>query len=347
MIRDGISKILVRGVNWIGDAIMALPALNAIHEGYKGAHIHVLCNPWTYEIYRLQPFIKGIILYQKPRSFLMYPLEILKVVKEIRKRNFDMAVLFQNAFEAALIAYLSGIKIRVGYATDMRGPLLTHIIERNRKIDSLHHSEYYKGIVRGMGLKIRDEIPRLHISDQLKERGCEILKRFGVKNRTELIGICPGAEYGPAKRWPEEYFSKIADMAIESLGAEVVIMGSGKEKEICKKVELGMRHSPISLCGRTSLMDVIGIIKNLKVLVCNDSGLMHVASALNTPLVSIFGSTDPKRTGPLSANSRVIQGSVECSPCFKTHCENGYICLKSVKVKDVWREVEELWHIVK
>lgn len=345
MIRDGISKILVRGVNWIGDAIMTLPALNAIHEGYKGARIYVLCNPWTYDIYRLQPFIKGIVLYQKSRSFLMYPLEIFKVVKEIRKYDFDMAVLFQNAIEAALIAYLSGIRIRVGYATDMRGPLLTHIIKKGKGIDNLHHSEYYKCIVRGMGLEVKDEIPRLYISDQLKEKGWEILKRFGVKNRTGIVGICPGAEYGPAKRWPEEYFSRVADMTIERLGAEVVIMGSRKEKEICKKVELGMRHSPISLCGRTSLMDAMGIIKNLRVFVCNDSGLMHVAAALNTPLVSIFGSTDPKRTGPLSANSRVIQGSVECSPCFKTHCENGYICLKSVKVMDVWRKVEELWHM--
>ncbi len=324
-----VKNILIRATNWIGDSIMSLPALEEIKENFPNAHICVLSKKWVADIFRLHPAVDELIIY---RNFL-------EAVRILKKKRFDMAILFQNAFKAALLAFLSGIKIRVGLDTDGRRFLLTHPV---KKIGFVHHVDQYLNILKGIGIEPKRRHPKLYLKEEDLRIADEIIKREGLEGRF-IIGISPGASYGSAKRWPPDYFSKIVERATKALKAAVFIFGTEAEAEISRKILRNTEGKVLDFCGKTDLRKTIALIKRCNMFVSNDSGLMHVSASLGVPTVGIFGSTDPERTGPKGEKVKIVKKEIPCSPCFKRECPFGRPrCLYLISPEEVWKAMEEL-----
>jgi len=318
---------------------MSLPALVEIRKNFPEAYISVLLRPWVKPIFESHPCVDQILVYDKKEGKSRNLLELVRIVKVIRNERFDMAVLFQNAFEAALIVSLSGIKIRLGLDTDGRRFLLSHPV---RKGGHQHHIKNYLDILKGIGIDPEETDPVLYIKDEYISEAGVILKEMGIEAHEFLIGLAPGAIYGPAKRWPAKHFAIIGDWAIKKWGAKVAIMGSNKEMDICAHVEALMKEEAINLCGKTNLAVSMGIIKRCNMLISNDSGLMHIAAALGVPTIAIFGSTDPMATGPRGSYFKIIKHDIPCSPCFRKECPYSLECLYSITPEEVWENMEDM-----
>jgi heptosyltransferase II len=343
MINDRFQRILVRMPNWVGDVVMALPALEALRQIFPRSTLVALARPWVTPLLENHPCVDRVMVLRKGRGYPWDGIALLKTVAEVRRTRFDLALLFQNAFEAALISRLGGIPVRIGYRADGRGLLLSHPIPRDREVLRRHQVEYYLHLIKAMGWKVETRDPRLHVSDRQRAAAEGLLKTFGITDADLLVGLSPGAVYGPAKRWPAERFAAVGDRAVETWGAKVLVVGSGGEKGICDAVTHAMKAPAVNLCGATNLAEAVGVIQRCRAFVTNDSGLMHVAAALDVPLVAIFGSTDPEATGPRSPKARVIRHSMGCAPCLKPECTRDYACLQSIEPEEVWRELETLW----
>jgi heptosyltransferase-2 len=327
--RSEINTILIRATNWVGDAVMTLPAIEAVRECFPESTLVVLARPWVI------PLGKGTGRLRNGGA-------ILKTVLQIRKRRFDLAILFQNAFEAALIAYLGGVKHRVGYDTDHRRFLLSHPVIRDKDKNHEHHVEYYLSLVRAMGCDANPRDPALFVSGDHEEKMRSLLAEKGVDQGDFVLCLGPGAIYGPAKRWPTQRFASVGDMAVERWGAKIIILGSDKEKDICAKVSETMNQPSIDLCGQVTLGEAVALISRCNLFLSNDSGLMHIASALNVPLVAIFGSTDPFATGPRGARVRVVRHQVDCAPCMLPECPKDFRCMLGIEPQEVWKELTDL-----
>jgi lipopolysaccharide heptosyltransferase II len=340
--KSTIHRILIRATNWVGDAVMSMPAFEAVRENFPESHITVLARPWVVPLYESHPAVNSVIPYRRGYGVLKDASEFLRVVRVIRALHSDMAVLFQNAFEAALIARLGGIKIRVGYNTDGRGFLLSHSVVRGTEVLKLHQVEYYLTFLRALGWEAPTRDPVLRADPEAVARVTALLSSKGIKDQDLLLGISPGAAYGPAKRWPVERFATIGDQAIKEWGAKVVVIGTEKDKDLGETLISATAPGAVNCCGLTGLGEALALIKRCQLFVSNDSGLMHAAAALNVPTVAIFGSTDPVATGPRGKSARIVKQDMECSPCLKPECPVGYRCLLSVQANDVWRAMEKL-----
>jgi heptosyltransferase-2 len=337
--KSEISRILIRATNWIGDVVMTLPALEAVRECFPKSTLIVLARPWVIPLFESHPMLDGVMTLGNGKTSFFGLTDIIKASLQIRRQKFDLAILFQNAFEAALIAYLGGIRYRVGYDTDHRRLLLSHAVVRDDIIMNAHQVEYYLSLIRAMGLNARSKDPELFVSREQEEKALPLLSENGVEQGDFLLGISPGAIYGPAKRWPPERFASIGDMSVDRWGAKVIIFGSGQEREICDRVSTSMHHPSINLCGDTQLGELIALIRRCNLFVSNDSGLMHVASALNVPMVAIFGSTNPAATGPRGPRSRIVRHQVDCAPCMRPECPRDFQCMLGIEPEDVWNEL--------
>jgi heptosyltransferase-2 len=340
--RSEIKTILIRATNWVGDGVMTLPALEAVRECFPKSTLVVLARPWVVPLFENHPMIDKVMSLGKSSGYLRNAAAILKTVLQIRKGSFDLAILFQNAFEAALIAYLGGVKHRVGYDTDHRRFLLSHPVVRDKDKIHKHQVEYYLSLVRTMGCDTKVKNPQLFASGDHREKMCSLLSEKGVGRSDFVLGLGPGAVYGPAKRWPAERFAAIGDMAVERWGARIIILGSNKEKDICTRVSGTMNQPCIDLCGRVSLGEAVALVGRCNLFLSNDSGLMHIASALNIPLVAIFGSTDPFATGPRGAEARVVRHQVDCAPCMLPVCPKDFRCMLGIETQEVWKELMDL-----
>ncbi|MGE5840759.1 MAG: lipopolysaccharide heptosyltransferase II [Deltaproteobacteria bacterium] len=340
--KSKIRRILVRATNWVGDAVMSMPAFEAVKENFPDSQVAVLARPWVLPLYESHPAATHVIPYTRGNGYRKDFSEFLRVIRTVRSLHFDMAVLFQNAFEAALIARLAGIRIRVGYNTDGRGLLLSHSVARGKEVLKRHQVEYYLTILRALGWDAPTRDPVLRTSPESVSRARSILSSKGIGDQDLLLGLSPGAAYGPAKRWPVERFAAIARRAIREWGARVIVIGTEKERELGETLVSAAAPDVFNFCGMTGLGDALALIKRCRLFVSNDSGLMHVAAALQVPTVAIFGSTDSVATGPRGKNARIVKQDMECSPCLKPECAIGYRCLLAVQPEDVWRSMEEL-----
>jgi heptosyltransferase-2 len=338
--KSKIRRILIRATNWIGDAVMSMPALEAVRENFPASHIAVLARPWVVPLYESHPAADEVIPYGRHSGYRKNFFEFLGAIRTVRSLHFDMAVLFQNAFEAALIAYIAGIKIRVGYDTDGRGFLLSHSVVREPEVLKAHQVEYYLTLLRALSWDAPSKDPTLRAGPESVTRARSLLSAKGIEDHQLVVGLSPGAAYGPAKRWPVERFAAIGDRAIREWGAKVIVIGT--EKDLGETLVSAAAPGVVNFCGTTMLGDALALIKRCRVFVCNDSGLMHVAAALQVPTVAIFGSTDSVATGPRGKNSMIVKQDMECSPCLKPECSVGYRCLLAVQPDEVWRAMEKL-----
>lgn len=337
-----IHRIVVRATNWVGDVVMCMPAFDALRLNFPDSHIAVLARPWVTALFENHPGVDQIIPYARGTGFSRDVAERIRVFRRLRSLRFDLAVLFQNAFEAALLAWLGKVPVRVGYNTDGRRLLLSHAVIRDKEIVKAHQVEYYLAILRALGWEAPSREPRLHIGEREAEAVRRMLSGHGVTDQGVLVALSAGAMFGPAKRWPAERFGAVGDRVTERWGARVVLIGSEKDRTACMDVARAMRHQALNLCGKTSLGEVMALIGRCRFFVGNDSGLMHIGAALGIPTVGVFGSTNPVATGPRGRWATVVKHDLDCSPCLKPECRTGYRCLLSVDVDEVWEAMETL-----
>jgi heptosyltransferase II len=340
---DGIDNILIRGTNWIGDAVMTMPAVAAIRESYPRARISILVKPWVAELFHISPFVDEVIIFDDPGRH-SGAAGILRLSGELKQKRFDAAILLQNAIKAAIIAKLAAIPIRAGYNSDVRGPLLTHSVRRTKAIRKVHQVEYYLEMLKSLGLKgPADRKTGLSIPPSYGLTADRILESHGIGGGNTLIGIAPGATYGPAKKWHPERFAAVADRLMADFpDSHAILFGSEADKESTGGVIRNAGHAMADLAGMTNLKEAIALISRCSLFISNDSGLMHVAGALNIPTVAIFGSTNPVTTSPLGDHSLVIRKDVACSPCLKVTCPTDFRCMDLIGADDVYNAAVEM-----
>jgi len=328
-------NILVRGTNWIGDVIMTLPAMAAIRRAFPGARISVLAKPWVADIFSLCSDVDEVILYRSPGVHAGVG-GILRLAGELREKKFDAAILLQNAIEAAIISFLAGIPVRAGYNSDGRGPLLTHSVKRTRAVRRIHQVDYYLEMVKTLGCVDGSRELHLTLTRADQNRTDEILRSYGIDPDAFLVGIAPGATFGAAKKWFPDRFAAVADRLTDEFSARVLLFGSAGDRESTEGVARYARHTLTDLAGMTTLREAISLISRCRLFISNDSGLMHVAGALDVPTVAVFGSTNPVTTSPLGKNSIVVHKDLACSPCLKTTCPTDFRCMEMIGVEDVY-----------
>ena len=337
-----VKRILIRSTNWVGDAVMTLPSLDAVRANFPESDITVLAKPWVEPVFKDHPSVDRVMTFNKGGGAFTGLGEMIRMVRLIRRTGFDLAILFQNAFEAALLAYLGGVRFRLGYNTDGRGLLLTHQVIRNDEVLRLHQVEYYLSMLGAVGWEAKTAEPSLFVSQKERKRANDLLDSVGIDKKSFLVGLGPGAIFGGAKRWPPDRFSVIGDRAVEEWGAEVLVFGADREAKICNRVCDSMSQRSFNLCGNTSLSEAICMISRCGFFVTNDSGLMHVASALGVPTVAIFGPTDPVATGPRGAKSLIVRHEIECAPCLRPECPDDHRCMSGINAEEVWAAMESL-----
>jgi len=333
------TRILVRATNWVGDAVMSLPALHAIRERFPEAHIAVLARPWVADIYAREKFADEVMLYDLPRGW-RDPAGKWRLAQQLRARRFDCAILLQNAFEAAALVWLAGIPQRIGYDRDGRGWLLTRAVEVPRWGEIPRHQQfYYLEMLRRADLLERlpeTDTIRLGGATQAAAAGRERFRALGCEG--PVVGVSPGAAYGTAKCWLPERFAEAAEETAGSLDAAVALFGSADEKALCVEIESALTSRGrvvFNLAGETRLGEFIELCAACRVFLTNDSGAMHIASALGVPTVAVFGATDHVATGPTGPLARVVREPVECSPCLLRECPIDHRCMTRVPAQRV------------
>ena len=320
-------RILVRATNWVGDAVMSLPALRALRERFPRARISILAKPWVADLYGREPFCDQLIPYEARDIRVKW-----QAARELGRCNFDCAILLQNAFEAAAVAWAARIPVRIGYARDGRSPLLTHAIAVPRPGEIPRHERfYYLELLRRAGIidaMPENDLIRLDGAAAAREAGVRRLREFGLGE--VVIGVSPGAAFGSAKRWLPERFAESAERLACEIGASIAVFGSKGERELCATVTAALRAPSRNFAGETSLGEFIEMAAACRVYLTNDSGAMHIASALGVPTVAIFGATDDIGTGPTGPLARVVREPVECSPCLKRECPIDHRCMTRV-----------------
>jgi len=338
-------RILIRGTNWVGDAVISIPAMREIRRIFPGARISLLVQPWVAEIYSAVDFVDEVLAYDN-HGIHRGVGGFGRLVSGLREKRFDCAILLQNAFEAALIAFCARIPERIGYARDGRSLLLTRACKIDPAVRRVHQAYYYLGILSGMGwLKERvweQEDYRLSIKIGIREEDAatarKMLRSAGIREGDLIVGINPGAFYGAAKRWLPDRYAAVADRLAKRYEARIVLFGSSNDRRVAEEVASGMRQPAAILAGRTTLGQLMGLIRECGLLITNDSGPMHLAAALDVPQLAIFGSTSEIATGPLSRNAVVIKHSVDCNPCFLRECPTDFKCMQGITADRVLRE---------
>lgn len=332
-------KILVRATNWIGDAVLSLPALETLRGAFPLAEIVVVAKPWVSQLYWHHPAVSRQIVYD-PAGEHNGPRGFSKLIGLLRAEKFDAAILLQNAFHAAWMAWRARIPVRIGYAGEGRSRLLTEAVEVPSRAACGHQAYYYVNLLFRAGLIEKpgpiQEI-RLVLTEAEKKWGEKRLDSLGLRGPRFLVGLNPGASFGPAKRWLPERYAALADRLVTSLHADILIFGSREERPLAEQIAQTMKHTPVVLAGETTLRQLMALLALCRLVVSNDSGSMHLAAALGLPVVAIFGSTDERTTGPVSPRARVVKRPVACSPCGLRECPIDFRCMKGVTVEEVFQ----------
>ncbi len=342
-----IKRIVVRGTNWVGDAVMTVPALRKLRALFPVAHITLATRSLSEGIFTDADFLDELQLHVHSGI-----LSTIGQVREWRKGQFDLAVLFPNSFESALVAFLAGVPARIGYGTDGRRMLLSHPLPQPEWRSTRHEVYYYLEIVDQLekiaGVSSPDDLAThrpdgsLRVSESRSKAALDLLDRragkHGGKNTPAhpLIALCPGSINSRAKRWPTERYAALADRLINDLGAEVLLIGSNDELEVSREVAQLMRGKAIMLTGETNLADAIAILSLVDLLVTNDTGPAHIASALGRPTIVIFGPTNPLTTRPFSEAGEIVRHPPDCAPCMLRDCPIDHRCMTAISPDEVF-----------
>jgi heptosyltransferase-2 len=337
-------RIVVKEVNWLGDIVMSLPALKAIRKAYPRAYLAVLIKRELASFFEGCAWIDEVIPYRLRKGIFMGLADRRQIVKDLKHRKFDLAVMLPNSFDSALWPMLARIPRRAGYARDARKLLLTHSVRPTPEILEVHQVHYYLKMLKdtlGIDGSIQEFCPDVSVDS--RQKMTEFLNARRQRPQGRLIALAVAAAYGPAKEWPAAYFAKLIDLLAEQHRAECVLVGAPNERKKSEEVVAATKHGAIIAAGETSVGEALALLSLADGFAGNDSGSMHVAGALGKPTVGIYGSTRADRTGPLGAHTRSIYKKIECSPCLKRTCQFGhYDCLKQIQPEDVVSSLGEL-----
>jgi heptosyltransferase-2 len=318
-----LPRILVVAPNWIGDALMAQPLLARLHEKRPGARIEVLAPAWVAPVARRMPEVAEVL----EAALRHGPLQLgsrWRLGRSLRQRRYDQAIVLPNTWKSALVPFFADIPLRSGYVGESRYGLLNLTYKNASAPMGLH----YARLAEAPGTEPPQPLaaPRLQVAmDEISR----VREKFGLSK--PYVVLCPGAEYGPAKRWP--YFAGLA----EKMAAPAVLLGSAGDLESARGV------GGANLVGKTTLDEAIVLIAGAQAVVSNDSGLMHVAAALGRPQVALYGSSSPQHTPPANGAARVLWLHIECSPCYQRECPLGHFrCMKQMDVEMVLHQLKAI-----
>ena len=303
-------RIVIRSSNWLGDSVISIPAVQAIKRGRPDAHLTVLAPEKIAALWRLVPEVDEVISLGKKSVWAAAGLIG-------QAAPFDVGIVLPNSLRSALELWLAGVPRRVGYAGHRRRWLLNQVVRPvERPGPPPHQVEHYLDLARSLGVEAV---------------AGEIALAAGPAGDASRIGLCPGAEYGPAKRWLPERFAAVAN----AVGGEWALFGTAKDEEVGAQMEAELGHGCLNLIGKTTLEQLIEELRKCRLLLTNDTGTMHLATLLGVPVVAVFGSTEPSLTGPLGTGNTVVRHQVECSPCFLRECPLDFRCMQAVGVEEV------------
>ncbi|MGH9872561.1 MAG: lipopolysaccharide heptosyltransferase II [Pyrinomonadaceae bacterium] len=340
-----IDRIVVRGTNWVGDAVMTIPALRQLRRLFPKAQITLATRSWAEGLFADADFLDDLQVHEGSglRS-------VVQQVRQWRKRNFDLAILLPNSLETALVASLARVPLRIGYATDGRQALLTHPLALPEWRESKHEVFYYLKIVAELEWLINQQQTfldmqpdgSLEVNEARKSVARDFLRARGVDEGKPLVALCPGSINSRAKRWPTERYAELADRLIDESGAQVLLIGSSAEAEVSLEVSRQMRNQPLMLTGQTDLAELVATLSLVDLLVTNDTGPAHIASALGRPTLVIFGPTNPLTTRPFSPFGEIVREPPDCAPCMLRDCPIDHRCMTAITPAGVFERAREL-----
>jgi len=322
-------KILVKGNNWLGDAVMSLPTLRSLRAMKPGARIAVLSRDSVAGLYAGAPYVDETIVY--PRRDRKGVRAWLGVVRDLRGRKFDAALILPRSFSSALMAFSARIPRRIGYAGEGRSAMLTDAVEREPALLKGHRVHYYHRLLSAFGTPPEASPPELEVSAEaarwVKEQ---------APAGSPLVALNPGATYGEAKQWYPDRFVETGRRLMKRWKASIVVVGGPAERDLGERVASEIGSGAVSLAGKTDIPRLAALLKACDLLVTNDTGPMHVADAVGAPIVAVFGPTDWIATPPFGKRHAIVRTPIECSPCLKRVCPLGHHnCMKRVPVEDV------------
>jgi heptosyltransferase-2 len=329
-------NILVRMPNWIGDLIMATPVLTDLRNAFPKASITAMCKAPLCELLEEDQAIDELFCFTKPANDFVRRQE-RDIIAKIQAGKYDTGVLMTNSFSSAWWFWQGRVKQRIGYSAHFRRLLLTDPLSFPKEKEHIVRS--FKRLLKPLGIPVSETMPRLFVTEKEAEASRQLLYQRGYVKGKKVIGINPGAAYGSAKCWPAERFRALAMRLLLERDAYVVFFGDVSTAKLVKEIVQGLPETVIDLASVTSLRELACLIKDCHVLVTNDSGPMHMAAAFQTPVVALFGSTDPAVTGPYGQDRGVIYKQVKCSPCFKRVCPIDFRCMKQIGVDEVVERV--------
>ncbi len=339
-------KIIVRGTNWIGDAVMSIPALRELRRIFPDSHISLHTRSWADGLFRDADFIDDLVTFEKNRWKIK---DVYDNSQFLRDDGYELAVLFPNSFESAITSFLSRIPRRIGYNKDVRGLLLTDPIAvpewKNRK----HEVFYYLNLIAEVERRIlgRDTVSQaipntdLNISEERKAAAQKQLSEFGVDLNKKVVALGVGSTNSRAKRWPAESYAQLNDRLQNDLDVNVILIGAENEKDVSDAVTKLSDKQPIDLTGKTDLAEAVALLSVIDLLISNDMGLAHVAPAVGTSTIAIFGPTNDETTRPYSFHAEVIRKNVDCSPCMLRDCPIDHRCMTRISVDEIFELANE------
>jgi len=332
-------KILVIAPSWVGDAMLMQPMLSRLKQRHPDSTIDVFSPPWTEGLLFSLAEVDDVIINPFPHGTLLLK-NRYRLGKGLQKKQYDQAIVLPNSFKSALIPFFANIPVRTGYIGEMRYKLLNDSRKLNKTKLPLM-VERFAQLAETAGNDIPRPLPnpKLEISPTTVNA---TLFKLGLSADNPVAIFCPGAEYGPAKRWPVSYFAETAQR-LQQHGFEVWMIGSKKDQEQAEKIRSLGNPKCRNLCGSTNLGDAIALLSCANLVISNDSGLMHLAAALDKPLLALFGSSSPKFTPPLSSQAEVLNLNLKCSPCFKRECPLGHFnCMMQLTPELVWKKIKKM-----
>jgi heptosyltransferase-2 len=337
--KETIKKVLIRGVNWIGDTVITLPAIRGIRNLFPDAHLEILLKPHLAALLRQCRYLDGCLHYPEGNGYDLIRKE-KELIESLRGKKFDLAVIFPRSLRSALIPYLARIPFRVGFLSSHRGILLTQGLKETKDLLQCHQVEYYYHIAQALGAKEPWVVPELPVGSEEDSWADAFLQHAGIAHNHVVIGINAGATYGSAKCWQPEKFAELARRLTSNPAIKIILIGGNNNASLVDTLACDLDGHAIKAVGH-DLLNLAALLKRCHLVITNDTGPMHIAAAVGTPVVALFGSTNPATTGPLGNNHHIVRKDLQCSPCLKRHCPEQHACMTFITVDDVFRLVQK------
>ncbi len=325
-------KILVVAPSWIGDTVLAQPLFNLLHSRHPALELDVLAPAWTFPVVHRMPEVQRAIASPFEHGELQFR-ERRDLGRGLRSEGYERAIVLPNTLKSAFVPLFARIPRRTGYRGELRWGVLNDV----RVLDEAalpQMAQRYAALALEPGEAPPSPLPAPHLTVDHEARDAT-LAALGLTGAARAVALCPGAEYGPAKRWPPSYFAELA-RALTANGDAVWLVGSAKDAEIAQDIVRLSDGACVNLCGRTTLDQAIELLASVRLAITNDSGLMHVAAAVGTPLIAIYGSSTPAFTPPMSPHAIIAKLDIACSPCFERTCPLGHFnCMMQLKPEQV------------